>query len=179
MRSPHVCALTGLSFRQVDYLTRNPETGPLLARAVPPLGGGNYRSWPADVVRRLMVAAHVQRARGDTTKPGRNRAGGGPLAMFPGLTAAVLRGPRPPDAGWLILGGPGPTSGAVAYALDAVELVDRIAERRYRCQAVDYDLHAIALEHGVADLDEVLAGAVPVAWLTPTQRRSLTLTGAL
>lgn len=168
MRSPHVCALTGLSYRQLDYLTRSPLTAPLLAASVPHRGAGlsNRRAWPRPVVRRLMIAAHTHRA--------------GVGRDLPALTALLLTGPEPPDRGWLILGSPTSRHPAVAYVAGPAELADRITTRGARCQVIDYDLHDLAAAAGVTDLEPVLAGAaIPESWLTATERRRYELIGAL
>lgn len=166
MRSPHVCALTGLTTRQLDYLTRSPDSAPLIAPHVPHRGSGSRRYWPPEVVRRLMIAGHVMRSRGPAHQYGSRFTRHGDL---PALTAELLEGPRPPDAGWLILGGPSSTLPTVSYAVTDDQLVDLVWHAG-PCQVADYDLHRIAVDHGAPDLAEVLAGDVPYAWMTTDER---------
>lgn len=87
MRTATVAAITGLTFRRLDYLTRN---GPL-AHTHPELNGGSgcHRTWPTDIVTRLAVASQVNQAL--------------PELDLPHVAELVLDGPEPPSTGWAIL----------------------------------------------------------------------------
>lgn len=178
MRSPHVCALTGLSYRQLDFLTRSPTCGPELRRLVPPGGSGSVRRWPGTVVRRLMVAAHADRH--GLGPPGNWRTHGGPAgaARLPSIVSLILTGPPPPDAGWMIIGDSSSGHQTIGYAPDAVAVAGRIMALGHGCQALDYDLHDLADAAGVDDLEALLAGVVPAEWPAPPARYHRQLAGA-
>lgn len=177
MRSPHVCALTGLSYRQLDFLTRSATCGPELRRLVPASGSGSVRRWPGMLVRRLMVAAHADRnglgPPGDWRIPGPAGA-----ARLPSIVHLILTGPPVPDAGWLIIGDSFSGQPSLSYAPTAVAVAERVAALGHGCQALDYDLHALALAAGVPDLDAALAGVVPAEWPAPAGRYARQLAGA-
>ena len=87
MRTATVAAITGISYRRLDYLTRG---GPLAATH-PELnsGSGCRRSWPVDVVTRLVIAGQVTQAL--------------PELDLPHVAEQILAGPNPPPTGWLVL----------------------------------------------------------------------------
>jgi hypothetical protein len=165
VRSPHVCALTGLTYRQLDFLTRSRRSYPLLRGPIPARGSGNARRWPRHVVRRLMITAHAERA--------------GAGRDLPELAERILAGPEPPDAGWLILGGPATGLPDVAYASDPAEMCQQLLAAGGAFQVIDYDLEQLAVDAGLepGQLPDVLAGAVPRLWQSPAQQRRH-LTGA-
>lgn len=164
MRSPAVCALTGITYRQLDFLTREAECGAVLRLVVPPQGSGNARRWPSHVVRRLMVAGHADRYGMGFPRGQRLNS----TSQFPRLAAAILLGPEPPDTGWLILGSSDQST--VHYATTPAEAVDRVVALGHGCQIIDYDLHALAADAGVDDLHLALAGHIPAGWPNPTTR---------
>lgn len=79
VRTPAVAAHTGLTFRQLDYLSRSHILGP------PAHGSGTVRHWPPDDVARLHVAAALMRA-----------APHGVIDL-PSAARAVAAGPPVPD----------------------------------------------------------------------------------
>lgn len=87
MRTAAVEAITGISFRRLDYLTRQAplaDTHPQLNQ-----GSGCHRWWPVDVVTRLCVAGQITQAL--------------PELDLPHVAAQILAGPNPPPGGWIIL----------------------------------------------------------------------------
>lgn len=168
MRSPHVCALTGVPYRDLDNLTRSASTAHLIRRYVTANpGGGNRRHWPPGLVTRVMVAARAR------------EAGAGDLVTMAALT---LDGPPPPPAGWLVIPGgvrphrpgrsPRPVGRIADYVTTDAALVATVARTARHLAAVDYDLDAMATASGVppgVTLDDVLAGRfVPASWPTST-----------
>lgn len=71
-RSPDVCRLTGATFRQVDYWTRNGWIGPTIAAGV---GSGWPRVWSLDDL--VHVAAMVELCR---------------CGIYPSVAARILSG---------------------------------------------------------------------------------------
>lgn len=100
LTTPTLAQQAGVTYRRLDYLTR---TGIL----PPSEGTGRPREWTPDQVKRLHVAAALDRAH-----PARNPS------VWPTAARAALEGPTPPDHGWALLR-PGAT---IAYAAALCDL---------------------------------------------------------
>lgn len=97
--SRDVCDLLGISYRQLDYLTRTGAvTGPDMNK-----GSGSRRTFTPDQVQRLAVARRLA----DNIPTTRATSG----SVWPRLAAAVMAGPPPPPRGFAVLD----TVGTVRY----------------------------------------------------------------
>jgi hypothetical protein len=85
VRSADVCDLVGISYRQLDYLTR---CGVVHGQN---RGSGCRRQWDREDVLRLALARHVA---GYTP---------GPVSSFPELASLALDAPTPPARGYAVL----------------------------------------------------------------------------
>lgn len=107
-----VCALAGITYRQLDYLART--------RRIPDFdgtpGSGNRRRWSADLARRISVAACIHRFSPTWGQSADT------VHSFPFVAGVVLDGPPPPATGWAIT----TSDGAIAYTVDADGLIDTI-----------------------------------------------------
>jgi hypothetical protein len=111
MRTATVAALTGISYRQLDYLTRHPDTAPHIDHRAQGHGAGNARWWAPHLVRRLILAQAVQEAF--------------PQLALPAVARPLLEAPfPPPDRGWLVLDTD--PDQPVTYVADQFDLADAL-----------------------------------------------------
>ena len=130
MRSPAVCALTGISYRQLDYLTRVTP----LTQQHPELnaGSGCKRNWPRTLIPRLMLAGLAIEAF--------------PELQLPAVFEQLLDGPEPPMVGWLIR-----RYGLVSYVANTLDLIDALTPKG-AAYILLFDLPALAATRGVDNL---------------------------
>lgn len=95
MRSAAVCDHLGITYRQLDHLTRNGVVDP---RHLGPGGSGSHRIWPPEVVARMEVARALERV-----CPSMPTAGPGGH-LWTALARLVMEHHEdPPPAGWVVL----------------------------------------------------------------------------
>lgn len=112
MRTSDLAAHLGVSYRQLDYLTRRPDAA-LTNADLGANGSGTRRTWPAAVVARLEVAVALAAA-----TPGPEAS-----STFPALADAVIAWTGiVPMAGWALL----TEAGHVTIADEPVDLLDAI-----------------------------------------------------
>ena len=143
MRTNTVAAVTGITYRQLDYLTRHPTTAPHIHERARGHGAGTARWWPPDLVKRLILAQAVVEA-----WPALNL----PAAALP-LLAAPL---PPPDRGWLIL--PTDHTQPLAYVADQFDLADALPAVG-ACVVLPYDLAALVAERAPEEAERIVTDA--------------------
>lgn len=114
MRTRQLADLLGVSYRQLDYLTRR-EGAALTNAVLGANGSGTRRTWPAAIVARLEVAVALAAA-----APGSDST-----SAFPVLADAVVAWTGVvPMAGWVFLS----EAGHVTVSDEPVELLDAIED---------------------------------------------------
>jgi hypothetical protein len=121
MRSEHVATIAGITYRQLDHLTRTAQIG------TNP-GSGRHRHWTLDDTARITIAAQLNSALPAPTRS---------ASSLPALATAIAALPHPPPlAGWAWYTPDPLTAG---YTADIRVLVDQL-EQTGAAVMVAYDL---------------------------------------
>jgi hypothetical protein len=135
MRSRDVADLAGISYRQLDYLTRHPESPINHDPNVAYRGSGVYREWTPHQAVRLLLAAHLSAATVAITDNG---------SPFNAYAFALLRYNDPiPTTGWVACNTEPDAGLEFSFADNPVDLMAAIETMR-SALVTAYDLQELA-----------------------------------